>query len=649
MTCVNEKGVFASMISKRNFALITAMMLVVLFMFQATGVAKDRWNDAEKNEYAEQNRTNLSQKDAFSPEKSRGETVVKIESNSDSTLGSESEIGFEAMSQVTNDHKRKVLFVGDRTGSAVAETVYQWCTYSKREIAWMSSVSMCQSYLDEAEIILIDSNYLQLATDVQRLNQMADQGMNLIFCNLPEVEVLSAYPEFQKLVGITGVAANEVELLGIHLFAGLIVGGERIYMVEKPEEERLQDMELTVPWYITLNGTKAYMVGMLENMGDKEGQTRNEYAPNLIWRNSSGGSGQVFVVNGDFIEDQSGIGILEGMVCDLYPCEAYPIINAQSLSIANFPSFTMENSAKMQELYSRELPVLYRDVIWQGISTVTERNRQKITALMAPQYDYTDGLEPSGETFTYFARLFNEKRTEIGLSLDQISDMPLTEKVKKDLAFLNTNLPDYEYRAAYAPEYNDEIAGVLEKGDQLDSVTTVLTGMENDQPLVSFAGGCTLQKTTSDAFHHSYTENFRMRCVESALGYSAILMDMERVAYPQTSEDGWEKLNEEFASNVLTYWKDYESFDKVTLSQSDVRIRRFLCLDYDMWREGDAFNIAIKNFEQEAFFILRTHGESPKEILGGEFVELEDDIYMISCRNPWVRITLEPDEVLRYQ
>ena len=91
---------------------------------------------------------------------------------------------------------------------------------------------------------------------------------------------------------------------------------------------------------------------------------------------------------------------------ELHNYELYPIVNAQNLSVANYPSFANENSQEIQKRYSRELPSLYRDVIWQSMSSVTERNRSKTTALLAPQYDYTDGNEPLADTFTYYARRF---------------------------------------------------------------------------------------------------------------------------------------------------------------------------------------------------------------------------------------------------
>ena len=47
------------MISRRNYFVITIMMLILLFMFQFTGVMKERLNEYDVNEYVDSARTLL--------------------------------------------------------------------------------------------------------------------------------------------------------------------------------------------------------------------------------------------------------------------------------------------------------------------------------------------------------------------------------------------------------------------------------------------------------------------------------------------------------------------------------------------------------------------------------------------------------------
>lgn len=54
-----------------------------------------------------------------------------------------------------------------------------------------------------------------------------------------------------------------------------------------------------------------------------------------------------------------------------------------------------------------------------------------------------------------------------------------------------------------------------------------------------------------DGYEHTFRQNLRIRSVETALGYTSILADISRAAYPQSDEDGWEKLSEKLMANTI--------------------------------------------------------------------------------------------------
>lgn len=613
------------MISRRNYVMLTAIMLVVLFMFQAAGVAKNRLNDAQTNEYAQENRTQLQADSAFTTQEKLRKVQQSAQQNGTAVSNSRLEV-----------------FVGDAKSSRVLETVRQWCTYSKRALIETETVEQALEYQDQCEMLLIDTQTIDLNTEVPLLQEAASQGSAIVMCNLPDVQTVAKSPQLEALCGIMTVYEPQAQIKGVMLFDGFLLGGEQVYMQEEPEEMYRQDMNLTVPWYLTLTANKSYMIGLLEDLKLLDGEMDNEYAPNLIWR-AGGLGGSVFVVNGDFMEDVTGIGILGAMAAELHDYEIYPVVNAQNFSVVNYPSFADENSQEMMKRYSRELPSLFRDVIWQSLSSVSERSRSKTTALLSPQYDYTDGNEPSVDSFTYYARLFREKRMELGMSLDQISDVPLDQKIERDLAFLNENLQGYEYRSIYMPNTDAESYALLDAGQGLSSVTTVLADYDAHEPLLSYEGSRCVQRATNDAFSHTNTEDLRMRAVESALGYTSVVLNMKRAAYPQSDEDSWERLYDRFSSNQLTYWDGYESFDKTTLSESEVRVRRFLNLDFAESRNADVLTVEAENFEESAYFILRTHGEQIAQADGAEYVRLENDAWLIHAQAEKFSLTLEKE------
>ena len=60
---------------------------------------------------------------------------------------------------------------------------------------------------------------------------------------------------------------------------------------------KMQDLELTFPWFKLANGTKAYMKGFTED----ETLKTQDY-PVVIWRKNFE-TASVFVVNGDYMEE----------------------------------------------------------------------------------------------------------------------------------------------------------------------------------------------------------------------------------------------------------------------------------------------------------------------------------------------------------
>ncbi len=622
------------MISRRNFAMLTMIMLVMLFMFQSTGIAKNRMNDAQTNEYAQANRTEQTESGSFSV----GVKAVEILRSGDDAAAEE-----EAYVR-----SRLVLFIGDKEMSRVFNTVQEWCTYSKRGLLTFPDVSSCGPYIDKAQAILVDSASLDLSTDVDVIQSYVDGGHSVVFCNLPDVEEIKSHKDFQELLGITTVYENETHLTGAQLFDGFLLGGTRIYKPVRPEEEVQQDLDLDVPWYMTLAGDKTYMIGLKDELKSQEGDMDNERAPGLIWRQSAPGGGFVFAVNGDFIEESAGIGILQAMMFDLSDYDIYPVVNAQNFSVVNYPSFAEENSEVIQERYSRELPSLYRDVVWQGITSVTERSKSSTTALVTPQYDYSDENEPLADSFTYYARLLREKHMEIGLALQPDPRIALREKIERDLSFLNENLEGYVYRSVYVPKPGPGTASLLQSEPGLSEVTTVLADYDPDEHLLYYDEDYCVQRATNDAFSHTYSEDLRMQSLESALGYTSVILNMRRVAYPNDEDDNWEKLHERFSSYFLTYWKNYDDFAKTTLSESDVRVRRFLNLDYSYSRSGDEIAVDIDGFEHEAYFILRTHGEKIAGAEGATYQKLEKDAYLITANEEKIVIRVENEQKLSY-
>lgn len=617
------------MVSRRNYLTIAMMFVILLFMFQFTGVMKEQLSEYESNEYADDTTTSFQRSDAF-------------------------------LAEQTSADACEVIYVGE-AGGAEESVVKTWCSYRKRTFFCSSSLALLDSLQDDAlQVLVVDGSKVTSEEEVAVLRREAQMGVTVIFATLPQSSVIREYRDLRELLGIRAVIADEIPLAGMHLFSGFLLGGEEIYEVTELGEEERQDMNPSVPWYTTGAGTKTYMVGTLSDetieqtvdneiraqyAGMEEEAAKNSLLPAILWRNSVD-TAKIFCVNGDYLADISAVGILDAMMGETYDYDIYPVINAQNLVIADLPAFVSENEEEMQKRYSQSAQAVYQEIVWPSLTSIASRTGAKMTCMMTPQFTYTDEEEPDGENVTYYLKRLKEEHAEAGLSADSMEGIPLSEKIKQDQTFWQTYAPSYRFLSLYA----DGVKSIGEKSALPAEIRTVALGSGASGQAVGYLNeNVTLQPSTSSGIRHTFLDDFKVKCMETALGYSNITLDLYSVTYPEGDEDSWEKMSKKIAANLGTYWKAYEAFDATTLTESDVRIRRFLALDYKQQRAGNVITLSLEHREDAAWFLLRLHGEKVTEVAGGIFEEIEDGVYLILAEEDEVSVEVQTGETWQYQ
>lgn len=616
------------MVSRRNYLTIAMMFVILLFMFQFTGVMKEQLSEYESNEYADDTTTSFQRSDAF-------------------------------LAEQTSADACEVIYVGE-AGGAEESVVRTWCSYRKRTFFCSSSLALLDSLQDDAlQVLVVDGSKVTSEEEVAVLRREVQMGVTVIFATLPQSSVIREYRDLRELLGIRAVIADEIPLAGMHLFSGFLLGGEEIYEVTEPGEEERQDMNPSVPWYTTGAGTKTYMVGTLSDetieqtvddeiraqyAGMEEEAAKNSLLPAILWRNSVD-TAKIFCVNGDYLADISAVGILDAMMGETYDYDIYPVINAQNLVIADLPAFVSENEEEMQKRYSQSAQAVYQEIVWPSLTSIASRTGAKMTCMMTPQFTYTDEEEPDGENVTYYLKRLKEEHAEAGLSADSREGIPLSEKIKQDQTFWQTYAPSYRFLSLYA----DGVKSIGEESALPAEIRTVALGSGASEAVGYLNENVTLQPSTSSGIRHTFLDDFKVKCMETALGYSNITPDLYSVTYPEGDEDSWEKMSKKIAANLGTYWKAYEAFDATTLTESDVRIRRFLALDYKQQRTDNVIILSLEHREDAAWFLLRLHGEEVTEVAGGSFEEVEDGVYLILAEEDEVSVEVQTGEEWQYQ
>lgn len=595
------------MVSRRNFISITIMMLTLLLMFQLTQVYFENIAEVDKNEFIPGQV--ISGASAWQPE------VVDLTNPEIKT--------------------RYVLFYGDKN-SAIGHAVEQWCTYTKRNLVVCPDLDSFAGTIGiNQEYVLVESACLDVQTDMDTLGKFADAGVSIVFCDLPEVAEISKSVQMKKMLGIRNIVDEKVTVEGIKLFSGFLLGGEVSYYGDDAHSN-MQKADLEMPWYQLNAGAQTYMVGLLDEQIENDKTVTREDLPALMWSYSNGRS-KIFVVNGDYLHGNAGVGILSAIDAKLSEYTLYPILDAQLLTVANYPGLANENAEEMNRIFSSGMIKAGRDVVFPQLVATAKQTGFIMSCMLQMQYDYEDLISPEAGAYRSYLQLLKRANAEMGLSLERKDGTTLTGKLYKDGQFMELANSKYLFGAVYtAHDSFEEIVGALP-----DSVNTVVSGTYADQDLISFGNDrLTIQTVTGDASVHSFQSDLYMRSVQTALGYTNVLLDLNKVFWPAENEDSWEVLSKRYADNLYTDWRNYQTFEDVTVSGNDQKIRQLLTMDYSHIRKGNMIYLELEDMYQPVSFVLRLHQMSPEYISGGTCVQLEDGAYLIRITAPTAEIYL---------
>lgn len=615
------------MVSRRNFFTMIILLLIMIFMFMFSSVLKHVLNEYGTNSYAQE---------------SIDEKALRAEYDGLTEMLSEKArvLSYAAVTKenyTEGDYDKRVIFLSRKGENEVARVVESWCSYVKRPMISYNTLKGLDAIpsFQLPEVIIVDGENVNWDLETDALQNLVRNGTCVIFARMPKAKQIKHNEKLREMMGVKDVYSESIAIDGIRLFPGFFIGTEEEY-ADGPGKEDRQDLNLTIPWYVTGENAKVYMMGIV-----KDRSRKSQYFPSLLWRHVYG-QGKVFCICGDYLTEESGIGFLTACLGEKDSYDIYPVINAQNLVLANYGGFADENGETLEGIYDQRQVALFRDVVCPAIISLTERSKDKISLMITPQMDYEDAYEPEAELLPFYLRLLNEGYGEAGLSTTQLSSLPLKEKIGKDRVYWQTEAANYLLQSLYLdqPEEYEEAKAVI------PDLKTVVIDKAEGAPVCYLDDKVTCQMTTSDVMTHTFSEDLELKSLETALGYSNIVMDMFQVSHPN-GED-FADFSRRTSSNLLTFWKPYEGFAKTTLSESDTRIRRFMALDYHDERKKNEITLHVDGFDEQAFFILKLNRDVIDEVTGAEVTDLKDGFYLLDVSQEDVVITVKERKLFYY-
>lgn len=603
------------MLSKRVYFTVSSLMMLVLFMFQFSGIIRKKYNNFDENKYAVSEKNDLNNNNVF--------TVLTDED------------------KVVKSISGYIVYIGD-INTKTGNTVYEWCNYTKRNLLVYKTVSQYHRYNEKyPDAVLIDSDYVNIDRDIDTFSLLTDYGINLVFCTLPSYSAISENQRFEQLCGISPYR-EYVNASGLKLYSGFLFGGEAWYTKENDPDGKFQNMNLTMPWYNTSNATKTYMSAVVES--EDGSKIDNEDQPAVIWRKSHDHA-YVFCINGDYIKDISGIGILTAIMSESKDLDIYPVVDSQSVIVNNFPMFSFENDDAVEKYYLRNTSSLLENVIWPDISNLAESTGARFTFMAAPQINYSDNNLVSVREMDYFFRLFSEISSEAGLTTTRDDATSIDEKLTADAGIFSNYLSNYKFTSIIARK--DELENVLSsKNSLIDDVNTIITDSQDysGTKLFSYVNDNVINvecPVTSDKY--TYADDFRQRCFQTALAYTNIEFNMTGVCNPDDEKELWNEEIKSKSTALTSYMKNSKKFTKCSISQADKRIREFMEADYSYKQNSSYVSLDITGDQDTARFIVRLRTGEVENVSGAVCTKVEKGVYLITAQSKHVEMTIKTE------
>jgi hypothetical protein len=603
------------MLSKRVYFTVSALMMLVLFMFQFSGIIRKKYNNFDENKYAVSEKNDLNKNNVF--------TVLTDED------------------KVVKSISGYIVYIGD-INTKTGNTVYEWCNYTKRNLLVYKTVSQYHRYNEKyPDAVLIDSDYVNIDSDIDTFSLLTDYGINLVFCTLPSYSAISENQRFEQLCGISP-HRESVNASGLKLYSGFLFGGEAWYTKENDPDGKFQNMKLTMPWYNTSNATKTYMSAVVES--EDGSKIDNEDQPAVIWRKSHDHA-YVFCINGDYIKDISGIGILTAIMSESKDLDIYPVVDSQSVIVNNFPMFSFENDDAVEKYYLRNTSSLLENVIWPDISNLAESTGARFTFMAAPQINYSDNNLVSVREMDYFFRLFSEISSEAGLTTTRDDATSIDEKLTADAGIFSNYLSNYKFTSIIARK--DELENVLSsKNSLIDDVNTIVTDSQDygGTKLFSYVNDNVINvecPVTSDKY--TYSDDFRQRCFQTALAYTNIEFNMTGVCNPDDEKELWNEEIKSKSTALTSYMKNSKMFTKCSISQADKRIREFMAADYSYKQNSSYVSLDITGAQDMTRFIVRLRTGDVENVSGAVCTKVEKGVYLITAQSKHVEMTIKTE------
>lgn len=621
------------MVSRRNFFVISLLFLTAFVMFMSVNVTTDilAKNTVSSTDYVK----NIQIRESLL-------TADKLEFS----LPSASQ-----PSGITDTSMNEYVAASGKTAAILVSSLdsdclgwfREWCTYQKFPYSVFATLPTAEE-LKAYDLIILGDISLDNES-AKTLLSYTDDKHDLFVTQVPDFEEVRKSVRLRQLLGVSKCISDDYALKSIHILKNFFISGERIYDNESVYDGS-ENMEFKVPYYLLRSGYQVYVQGTPE-----DASVHYYDYPAVLWRACTGSS-NVYVVNSELFSTRNIIGVLTAFLSQTERCTVYPVVDATTISVLNYPLLSSENDEVLRRLYSRDSQGLNRDTLWPAIDKILLSYKASYNFFMSPKLDYFSNSDPDAEVLSFYGQEIAKRMGLVGLSMDQVSHLPLSSKLRQDADFLETSPAYRNIQTSYVPRsemrtFSQNTNGVF------DDISIVVSDYDEASPLLDITDdGVVVCSFTQDGYEHTIQDDLDMICYETALGMCNQQVDIAKVFYPQ-NDISWRYYSTQWSKGV-TYLQDFREFRNSSIFTLGENVVNFLALKYNIERSDGCFKLHVDSPSGEASFILRLSGAVITDVVNADYVQISDSAYLLRCKAADVEIYYEdlyllkdtPDEYL---
>ena len=298
------------------------------------------------------------------------------------------------------------------------ERVFRWMNLQAEFLP--ASRKDAVSYSDYDLVTVAFSDWEELiGGDSRRMLDYVDQGGRLFLGLLPD-EPGSVYRAMYRRMGIIEYG-EYYEITGIDFLEELVPGSKG----QRFEGDAFKDTVLGVQLE---EQCQVLVSGIIEQ----------REIP-MVWKHPSG-AGEILVFNATAITGDGWTGVSAGCIAALLDHMIYPVVNAKTVFIDDFPSpqYNVESQV-IKENYNRTVREFFRDIWWPDMQSAARRYNYKYVGLFMATYDDVvnpeecDYVEDSVEK--YFGNSLLDNDFELGAHGYNHQSLALEGQVPKELGY----------------------------------------------------------------------------------------------------------------------------------------------------------------------------------------------------------------------